>query len=367
MKKTFTFLVILFACILKLSAQTASFTFEGTVRKYIVHLPAGYNAANKFPLVLNLHGLGSYASQQQLYSNMDATSDKYKFIVVYPDGINNAWNVGIGLNSSINDVGFINALLDTLIKKYTVNTDKIYSCGMSLGGYMTYKLGCNLSNRFTAIASVSGVVSATLNANCQPVKPLPLLHIHGTADDIVAYGGGNGSLGVEASVKKWVGFDHCSSQADTFHVPDINKTDQSTADLIKYQTCDRGLDVWFYKIYNGGHTWPGTIDIPNKVTNKDFIASDEIWKFFDRYPLIATGIADDQNIKLGSIYPNPVNNTLYISGKHSFQQVQILNLSGIIIQTGFAKENKVDVSNLEKGIYLLQTLEDRAVYRFIKE
>lgn len=366
MKKTSAFFAIIFVCILKLSAQTYSFTFEGTARKYIVHLPTGYNPANKFPLVLNLHGLGSYASQQQLYSGMDATSDKYKFIVVYPDGVNNAWNVGIGLNASINDVGYINALLDTLIKKYAVNTGKIYSCGLSLGGYMTYKLGCELSQRFTAIASVSGVVSSGLNITCKPVKFLPLLHIHGTADDVVAYGGSNGSLGAEASAKKWVGFDHCSNLADTTHVPDINKTDQSTADLIKFQACSKGLDVWFYKIYNGGHTWPGAIDIPNKVTNKDFNASDEIWKFFDRFPLIATGITDDQSTKVEIIYPNPVNDNLYISGSF-IQQVQILNLNGIIVQTGFTKENLLNVSSLQKGIYLLQTVGSKSVSRFIKE
>jgi|SRR5690349_4549840 len=132
MKKILLLLLLLVS--LRSFSQTYSFTYGSILRSYIVHLPSGYNAGTKYPLVLNLHGYTSNASQQQLYSQMDAVADTAKFIVVYPDGVNNAWNSGtFGLNSAINDVGFISALIDTMKKKFSVNPDKVYSCGTPSG------------------------------------------------------------------------------------------------------------------------------------------------------------------------------------------------------------------------------------------
>src|SRR4051812_42358841 len=97
--------VIIFLVSLKSFSQTFNLTHNSTVRSYIVHAPAGYIPSNQYPLVINMHGLSSTGAQQQLYTQMDVVADTGKFIVAYPDGINNSWNAGFGGNS-VDDVGF---------------------------------------------------------------------------------------------------------------------------------------------------------------------------------------------------------------------------------------------------------------------
>ena len=184
MKKILPIIVFLFS--LKSYSQTFTFMFGGVSRSYIVHTPTGYNASTKYPLVLNLHGLTSNASQQQSYTGMNAVADTAKFIVVYPDGVNNTWNSGVS-TSTVDDVGFISALIDTMQKKFGVNANKVFSCGFSMGGYMSHRLGCQLSNKIAAIATVSGLNAVT--SSCTSTCPVPVLHFHGTSDGTVNYSG----------------------------------------------------------------------------------------------------------------------------------------------------------------------------------
>jgi poly(3-hydroxybutyrate) depolymerase len=280
MKVKSKFLFILsFICFFDISfAQTFSINVGGVTRSYILHLPTGYVASTQYPLVMNFHGLGSNASQQQAYTGMDNVSNSGKFIVVYPEGISNTWNIIIGSATGTDDIGFVNTLLDTLIAKYSVNTQRIYSTGFSMGGYFTYRLGCELGSRIAAIAPVSGLIANS--GSCHPSRSMPVMHIHGTADSTVKY---NGAGGAEAAVNYWLTKDNCSKPGDTTHVPNTNVSDNSTADLIKYSLCNNSTEVWFYKIYNGGHTWPGAVaSIAGLNTNRDFNASQEIWNFFNR-------------------------------------------------------------------------------------
>jgi polyhydroxybutyrate depolymerase len=152
-------LFFLFSCIG--FSQTYSFTHNSIVRSYIVHLPTGYVASTQYPLVINMHGYTSTAAQQQAYSQMDVVADTGKFIVVYPDGVNNAWNAGFGTNPTIDDVGFLSTLIDTMKAKFSVDALKVYSCGLSNGGFMSFRLACELENKIAAIAPVAGAGALT--------------------------------------------------------------------------------------------------------------------------------------------------------------------------------------------------------------
>lgn len=272
------------------SAQKYRLPYKGDKRKYIVHLPKGYDPEKVYPLVLNFHGIYMYAWQQKNYCRIDQVADREQFIVVYPQGKSRVWNTGIvrdEYSSDPDDVGFVNALMDTLINRYSVDTTRIYAIGMSLGGFLSYRLACELPRRFAAIASVTGVMSDSTMMNCSNTSGIPVLHIHGTNDHIVKYPGIKSSLGVEETLEFWVRKNGCNANADTIAVPEGPRRDKSCVELIKYTACASGAPVWFYKIHNGGHTWPGT-PISFLITgrrNFDIEGSEVVWAFLKQFTL----------------------------------------------------------------------------------
>src|SRR3990172_6409632 len=145
--------------------QQGSFVFEGYTRTYLVYLPPNYNGVDPMPVVFNLHGWTLDMTQQMNYSKMNEVADTAGFIVVYPNAVDATWSSGIATFAGRNDVGFLNVLIDTLAAHYSINLQRIYSCGFSNGGFMSYRLACELSNRIPAIASVAGTIAqATLNS-----------------------------------------------------------------------------------------------------------------------------------------------------------------------------------------------------------
>ncbi|RMF00022.1 MAG: hypothetical protein D6772_06880, partial [Bacteroidetes bacterium] len=143
-------------------------THDGLEREYRLYVPAAYDGQSPWPLVFNFHGFTSNAAQQEIYSNMNTVADTAHFLVCYPEGIGNAWNVGWSFGSTADDVGFVDALIDSLSLAYELDAGRIYACGMSNGGFMSYRLACERSNRFAAIASVTG--SMTRNYDCEPTR-----------------------------------------------------------------------------------------------------------------------------------------------------------------------------------------------------
>ncbi|MDQ3191224.1 MAG: dienelactone hydrolase family protein, partial [Bacteroidota bacterium] len=263
--RTITLLSILFSAI-SVHCQTTvkSFTFEGAVRSYRIFIPSGYNSANEHPLVFNLHGNGSSASQQEPYSGMNLIADTANFIVVYPDGISNTWNSGFNVpyNSGTNDVGFISALIDTVSANYNVDMQRVYSCGMSMGGFMSYRLACELHERIAAIASVTGLMSTQLPSNCQQQKQVPVLQIHGTDDTTVPYNGSSWSTSVNSTMDFWVQKNNCPTTPVITNLPDV-VNEGSTVKKYYYGPCNNNSEVVLFRVDSGGHTWPGAIAIPS--------------------------------------------------------------------------------------------------------
>ena len=260
------------------------FVHDGVMRNYVVHLPP--KSTPGMPVVLSLHGYGSSASHQMRYTNMNAVADTAGFIVVYPNAVGKRWNSGIADNPhwstpNVDDVGFIDVLIDTLERAYSIDLDRVYVCGMSNGGFMTFRLACQLSHRISAIASVTGVISANTALDCTPQEPVPVLYIHGTDDPTVPYNGTFGWFSAEQTVNHWSGIDGCL-QADTTALPDTDPLDGSTVTKITYSDSSGNAEVIFCEIAGGGHTWPGApFDLLRAGrTNRDISASEEIWRFF---------------------------------------------------------------------------------------
>jgi len=359
MKKISTLLGItfLYLCV---SAQVGSFTYDGLVRDYRVHLPTGYNSSVKYPLVFNLHGYTSQASEQELYTMMNQTSDAEKFIVVYPNGVNKAWNSGFlgGTLSTVDDIGFISALIDTMDANYSIDLNRVYSCGMSNGGYQSNRMACELSNRIAAIASVTGLITDSTAQNCSLSRPMPYLQIHGTADPTVNYNGFPSSFGAEATINFWLNKNQCNTNGDTVFIANTNTTDQSTVQKISYTNCSGNSKVVFFKVINGGHTWPSALlDITSGPTNRDINASQEIWNFFKQYTL--DGTVNVPSIKPTAhinAFPNPTSDVVRIQSSEIIQRVSINNMLGqrVYEQSGSFLHTDINMNGWSNGVYFVQ-------------
>ena len=255
---------------------------DNVYRTYITYVPAIYNSSNAVPLIFNLHGRGGNSFIAMNQADFRDIADTANFIIVHPKGLPNLngdshWNYG---NSTGDDIGFINALYDKLIFDYNININKVYSVGMSNGGAMSYYLACDMSDKIAAIASVTGAMSYFQFQSCNPNHPTPLLQIHGTNDTIVNFSS------MTYGLEYWRSYNNCDLIADTISIPDYVLYDSSTVDHIVFKNGNNGVTTELFKIYNGGHTWPGSnFSFNNGVVNYDIDASTEVWSFFSSYDI----------------------------------------------------------------------------------
>lgn len=369
---------------------TDSINHQTYQRKFMVHFPPNFTTATQRALVLNLHGGSGNMVNAQGFSMLNPVSDLNNFIVAWPQGYGIAppgFSWADGRNTSadqagIDDIGFIDKLIDTLITRYNVDTNRIYICGFSNGGFMVQRLACQLPDRFAAMASLGSSMDTVLYQNCNPSKPIPMAFFNGTADPAMPYEGGPMQnpqvipvVPVDTTVRFWVSHNKCQTITPVFNFPDTFTTDNSTAELYTFTNCDCNSDVKFYKLINGGHTWPGVYVASQASvlgnTNRDINASDELWKFFNAHTLCKTTVGfDEQSIKQRiKVYPNPANNELYLStAQIDNNEISISNTLGqVLIQT--KNQYRIDISNLTSGIYTITITQGQLIQtqKFIKE
>jgi polyhydroxybutyrate depolymerase len=257
----------------------------GTERTYYLHVPTGYDASKPWPLVVNFHGrtlgaLGEASLLQENVSHLNAKGDAAGFVVVNPQGLTDSdtyqtWNAGLCCAEDENrdDVGFVDAMLDSLESELCVDAKRVYATGLSNGGIMSYRLACERADRFAAIAPVAGTNGMV---PCSPSRPVSVIAFHGTADPIVSYG----NFG-KPSLEAWVTRIGCNpTPTETY-----NKGD-SHCDT--YSGCQGGTEAVLCTVDDGGHTWPGGLDLSAYgfgKTTQDISATDALWDFFVKHPL----------------------------------------------------------------------------------
>jgi polyhydroxybutyrate depolymerase len=229
-------------------------------------------------MVLNFHGFLGSGSQQQLLSGMLEKSDAEGFIAVHPEGSGAAqsWNGGVccgnATDQNIDDVGFVEVMLDALSADLCIDQSRIFATGMSNGGFLAHRLACELSDRIAAIAPVAGVIGVD---DCNPSRSVPVMQFHGTADTLVPW---NGSAvtnypSVNDTVADWASRNGCSTtRSQTL------ATGDTTCET--YDGCPVGGAVTLCTVDGGGHSWPGGTDIGLGKTTNAISATDMMWAFF---------------------------------------------------------------------------------------
>ena len=270
-------------------------------REYILYVPVDYTGTTPVPLVFNFHGYSLTATFQMWYGDFRPIADRAGFLVVHPQGTlfegYTHWNVGGRFaGSTVDDVGFTEALIDYLSSEYNIDDTRIYSTGVSNGGFMSFLLACQLSERFAAIASVAGTMTPETYDDSNPQHPTPILQIHGTSDDTVPYDGNEYSKSVDVVIQYWVDYNNCNPTPIITDLPDIDPEDGSTVEHVVYYDGDDGVAVEHFKVIGGGHSWPGAPPVV-EGTNYDIDASEEIWSFFSRYDI--SGLTDLPRLLVG--------------------------------------------------------------------
>lgn len=270
---------------------------DGTERCYLLHVPPDYDRERPSPLIISLPGFATNPHYQQVLTRWNEVADDENLLVVYPQGTSFPlrWNASTTFeDSAVDDVGFISDLIQEVSTLVSVDPARIYVDGMSNGGSMAGRVACELADRVAAVGIVAGPPVEPPDG-CLPARSIPLIAFYGTADPLVSYDGGtrDDSLisrlmdrfrhrvsfpPVPSWIEAWAERNGCTSGPEPLAA-------QGDVDGVRYAACDDNVEVFFYTVEGGGHTWPGGRPTFVGTTTQDMEASRVMWAFFAQHPL----------------------------------------------------------------------------------
>ena len=263
----------------------------GDLRNYWLVRPEGLEKTKPAPLLMVLHGSAGSGEDMMTVTRrgFERLADKEKFVVVYPDALERRWNDQGG---TVDDVGFLLAIVDKLVADGLVDKNRIYVAGISNGGMMAQRLACEQADRIAGIATVAGGLPEPLQATCKPARALPVLVIQGTEDPIVPWSGGAVAgfedfgkvLSARETAKFWAANNRCGDGGVIAAEPDRDPKDGTRVKMEVFASCPAGAAVKLAAVEGGGHTWPGGYQyLPERFigrTSQDVDANMLIWDFF---------------------------------------------------------------------------------------
>ena len=372
-KKNWIFITIIICLISQIIyGQEYQFMYGDSMRSYVVYEPELEQNENGWPLVIGLHGTSADGVIFIGVTNLVLKANKAKFIAACPNGLNygrytyfNAGGFYEELTHGTDDLGFISAVIDTMIKNYNIDTTRIYVMGYSNGSMMAYRAADELSHKIAAIGAVSGQMAYD---DCNPEFPVPIIHFHGLNDSSCLYEGGPNPQNfdilpaVDTVMTIWREINNCGSIPDTI---------LNNGRILgrKWASLDGKSDVILYTIENWGHKWPRTFD-------PGIDATEVIWDFLKKQNKSSvTNIEKDdiqfipKDFKLYQNYPNPFNPSTtikYSLNKSGIVMLKVNNLVGQEIETlvnEFQRAGEYEITwqanGLPSGLYFytIQTKE----------
>jgi len=313
--------------------QTLNFQVAGKTRNCVLHVPS---AISKPAIVFFLHGAGGSGSGFENDTKADVVADREKFIAAYPSGISGNWDYADGSN----DFTFILALIDTIDAKYHIDRNKVYVSGFSMGGGMTFALGCKYADVFAAIAPVSAAGSA-----CTPSRRIPVLLTFGTKDLYP-------SAQFITCLTRWAGLDSCpATPVVTRPYPATNP--QSVVTRISYGPCAQGSYVVADSIHDGQHGWP--TDSKTSVNQ-----ADEVWAFFKQFSLNGKTAVYRQTIGVMSehISASYSSGIVRLQGVGEKSRVRVMDTKGRLVAAPACVHNQFAFKDKPIGVYVVMVNEN---------
>lgn len=273
---------------------------DGLERKYRLTLPPKLD--EPVPLVIVLHGGGGNGKAIAEITNFPALAEREGFIAAFPSAYMRHWydDRNIRLTGRhpefVDDTGFLSALIDAVVAEHPVDPARIYIAGASNGAMMAFRFTRELGHRIAAVGAVMGLLPEHYKNHGDPEVAMPVCLVHGTADPIVPYTGGEmrvqrkfygNALSADDTVAYWVAHNHCITPPEIEEMPE---TDDELSMLVRRETYRFGTDgaeVVLYVVNGGGHTWPGGKQYAGEwligKTCSNFDATEAIWEFFQRH------------------------------------------------------------------------------------
>lgn len=221
------------------------------------------------------------------------------FIVAYPEALNNYWNdaredsVSLSHHLNIDDVGFLGKVIDFAIDSFKVDPQHIFVSGFSDGGFMVFRLACEMPSKISGFAAVASSMPLDQLVECAPDTTISLMMINGTRDPLLPFEGGQmvmdemekGSiLSTGVTIDYWREINGCTEKVSEKDVPNADTFDETRSERITWDDCKNKDRIVLIQVINGGHTWPGGRQYLNERTagkvSRDFDAADLIWRFF---------------------------------------------------------------------------------------
>lgn len=257
--------------------STRELEINGSRRTYQLHIPPGLAQDHPIPVVFFFHGLYSVSITRST-TDFDETADTNRFIAVYPVGLGASWNAGdccgIAVKDQVDEVAFVRQILEDLGTIATIDPKRIYAIGFYNGAMLSYRLACEMSDTFAAVAPVAGTL---LFDQCQPQQPVSILHIHGLSDPYVPYEGGTSLEAsipplppAEQGIETWAQLNECTGSPQTTMEGAITHTSY---------TCRAGTAIELFTI-EGLEGWPQ----PAGAGDRNFATNETIWEFFAAHP-----------------------------------------------------------------------------------
>ena len=354
--------------------QTLSKTIQhdGHDREYTLYIPSNYEFLNELPLLFNFHGGNGDIASQIAISDMRTLADQDGFMIVYPqalpdpnDGGSTQWTHKEP--STIDDVFFVEAMIDALADEYKIDEERVYACGYSNGGEFSLELACRLSNRIAAIGTVARSIFIETFEACTPTRPIGIISIHGTEDDYdgITFGGTTFYLSLNDLNQFWSTHNKTDLSPIVNDFSNISTTDGSNVQKWSWINGEACSSVVHLKVEGGGHDWPGSFG------NMDINASEEIWNYVSQYDL--NGVIDCELVSTKNqfsteqikILNNPTDGKIFIDVKALSTPLnfEIFSMIGTKIKGGIAY-SEIDVSELPNDLYLLKI--KNQIFKIIK-
>jgi len=315
-------------------AQTTTITVPGQTRPRTIFVHAPANLAQNRPLVISMHGLNQDINYQKGQAKWELVADTARFVVVYPAGENNSWDIG-----GTKDTDFISAIIESMVTRYGIDRNRVYVSGFSMGGMMSYNAANKIANKIAAIGPVSGYLFSNVAASS---RPMPIIHVHGTADDVVRYQASGNQQGVVAMLQKWRTWNQCPATGTRTTPYPINRPNSKS--VMEYWSPCKNSAVQLVILDGKGH-WHSNDDAGVHTTK-------EIWAFFKKHTLktVTTGMEEDEQ-ETFFLFPNPSQDGYFYLSLVTNWQVH--NALGELLLKG--NENSINLTDYPAGFYFLET------------
>lgn len=274
-------------------------TSGGRERTYTYWRPGGATRAAAVPLVVVLHGTLGGSDTIGRWSGFRELAEKERFAVCFPNGIGRSWRDGRVADEeqpAVDDVKFLDELLDKLLADGAVDVRRVYLAGMSSGGMMAQRYALTRPGRVAAIAVIAGSLAKSLAEQKDVAPPVPIILFHGTRDSVVPFEGGpiaqqyGEVLAARDGLKHWAEWNDCRKKLELVTVAAVDPETKTGVTREGFGEGRDGAEALLYVIEGGGHTWPGVVKTRNELlgwkSTKAISATALSWEFFARHPRV---------------------------------------------------------------------------------